>query len=147
MRHLSLTAMVIVLVLCGSAFAQQRLIRHSDQNDSCRRFKIRILIPADVDHELPVKEFAGGVDPKMVWNPCAKETQIAIAPTIPPLKNDGFKSAQDRPSFGQSSSLCRWKCLGERLFPRLGTADKHPEPGAVWFAPPRFSLPQVWHRP
>ena len=89
MRHLSLSAVGLVLVLCGGAFAQQRLVRHNDQNDSCRRFKMRILIPADVDHELPVKQFAGGVDSKMVWNPCEKETtQIAIAPTIPPLKND-----------------------------------------------------------
>jgi hypothetical protein len=122
MRHPSLSAMGLVLVLCGNAFAQQRLVRHNDQNDSCRRFKMRILIPANVDHELPVKRFAGGVDSKMVWNPCAKETQIAIAPEVPPVRTD-------------------------RLFPVLGTAHKHPEPGASWFAPPRFIWPRVWRRP
>ena len=122
MRHLSLSVMALVLVLCGNAFAQQRLVLHNDQDDSCGRFKMRILIPGDVDHELPVKPFAGGVDSKMVWNPCAKETQIAVVPEIPPVRND-------------------------KLFPLLGTADKHPEPGAVWFAPPRFTLPQVWRRP
>jgi hypothetical protein len=147
MRHLSLSAMALVLVLCGNAFAQQRLVRHKDQNDSCRRFKIRILVPADVDHELPVKAFAAGVDPKMVWNPCAKETQMAMTPTIPPLENVGFKPAQDRVSFGPSSYLCRWKCLGDNLFPLQGTNDKQREPDLFVLTPPRFTLPRVWRRP
>jgi hypothetical protein len=122
MRHLSLSVMGLTLVLCASAFAQQRLIPHNDQNDSCGRFKMRILIPADVDHELPVKPFAGGVDSKMVRNPCAQETQIAIAPIIPPLKNDN-------------------------LFPLRGTVDRQREPDVFVLAPPRFTLPRVWRRP
>jgi hypothetical protein len=85
---------------------------------------MRILLPADADHELPVKPFAGGVDSKMVWNPCAKETQIAIAPEIPPVRNDRLMT-------GPWPTPC---------FPVLGTADKHPEPGAAWFAPPSFHL-------
>lgn len=120
MRHLSLSAVALVLAVCGNAFAQQRLVQHNDQNDSCRRFKIRILIPADVDHELPVKQFAGGVDSKMVLNPCAKEPQIALAPTIRPLKNDD-------------------------LFLVPGAANKQ---GDVFvLTPPRFTLPRVWRRP
>jgi len=131
MWHLSLSVMALVLVLCGNALAQQKLVRHKDQNDSCGRFKMRILIPAHADHELPVKPFAGGVDSKMVWNPCAKETQIAIAPEIPPVRNDRLMT-------GPWPTPC---------FPVLGTADKHPEPGAAWFAPPRFTLSRVWRRP
>jgi len=123
MRHLSLSAVALVLALCSNAFAQQRLVRHNNQNDSCRRFKMRILIPADVDHELPVKQFAGGVDSKMVWNPCEKETtQIAIAPTIPPLKND-------------------------TLFAVPAAVNKQREPDVYVLAPPRFTLPRVWRRP
>ncbi len=123
MRHLSLAAVTLVLALGGNVFAQQKLVRHNDQNDSCRRFKIRILIPADVDHELPVKQFAGGVDSKMVWNPCVKEPQIAMAPATRPLKNDN-------------------------LFPLTGELIKKPgEPDVYVLAPPRFTLPRVWRRP
>ena len=102
MRHLSLSVMALVLVLCGNAFAQQRLVRHNDQYDSCGRFKMRILIPADVDHELPVKPFAGGVDPKMVRNPCAQ-----------------------RNSNRHCADRCPRASENDRLFPLLGTADKH----------------------
>ena len=42
MRHFSLSAVSLALALCGNAFAQQRLVRHNDQNDSCRRFKMLI---------------------------------------------------------------------------------------------------------
>jgi hypothetical protein len=34
MWHLSLSVMALVLVLCGNALAQQKLVRHKDQNDS-----------------------------------------------------------------------------------------------------------------
>lgn len=123
MRQLSLSAVVLVLALCGNAFAQQKLLLHDDQNDSCRRFKIRILIPADVDHELPAKPFAGGVDSKMVLNPCVKEPQIAMTPAIRPLKNDN-------------------------LFPPPGELiKKQGEPDVYVLAPPQFTLPRVWRRP
>ena len=120
MRHLSLSAVVLVLALGGNAFAQQKLVQHNDQDDPCRRFKIRILIPADVDRELPVKPFAGGVDSKMVWNPCVKEPQIAMAPAIRPLKNDN-------------------------LFAPPGAVVKQGD--AFVLTPPRFTLPRVWRRP
>jgi len=122
MRHLSLSAVALVLALCGNAFAQQKLVQHNDQNDPCGRFKIRILIPAEIDRELPVKPFRGGVDSKMVWNPCVKEPQIAIAPTIPLFKN-------------------------YNLFPQLGAVEKRREPDVFVLTPPRFTLPRVWQKP
>ena len=125
MRHFSLFTVALVLVFDASAFAQQRLVRHDDQNDPCRRFKMQILIPANgVDHELPVKRFAGGIDSRMVWNPCAAEPQqIAFAPLIPKL----------RP---------------KALFLQLGTADKQRDPVTFLLAPPRFRFPtRVWRQP
>src|SRR2546425_8828286 len=89
MRHLSSVAIAFVLASSGSVLAQQQLlIQHNDGNDPCARFKMRILIPADVaDHKLPLKEFTGGIDSKMVWNPCAKEgLQLAFGP--PPATKD-----------------------------------------------------------
>lgn len=122
MRHLSLSAVALVLAWCGTPSAQQKLVRHNDQNDPCGRFKILIIIPADVDHQLPVKPFAGGVDPKMVLNPCVNESQIAMAPTIRPFKNDN-------------------------LFPPPGAVIKQREPDVFVLAPPQFTLPRVWRRP
>jgi len=92
MRHFSSFAIAFVLVSSGSALSQQRLlIQHNDASDPCRRFKMRILIPADVaDHQLPAKEFAGGIDSKMVWNPgTMAEVQLAFEPSVsfPPTKN------------------------------------------------------------
>ena len=92
MRHFSSFAVAFVLASCGSVLSQQRLlVQHNDVNDPCGRFKMRILIPADVvDHKLPAKEFAGGIDSKMVWNPCAKtEVQLAFVPPVsfPATKN------------------------------------------------------------
>jgi hypothetical protein len=122
MRHLSLSAVALVLALCVNALAQQRLVQHNDQNDPCGRFKIRILIPADVDREFVVKPFAGGVDSKMVWNPCVKEPQIAIAPAIRPLKNDNF-------------------------FNPPGAVVKQGETDVYVLTPPRFTFPRVWRKP
>ena len=89
MRHFSSLVIAFVLASSGSVLAQQRLlIQHNDANDPCARFKMRILIPADVaDHKLPLKEFTEGIDSKMVWNPCPKERlQLAFGP--PPTTKD-----------------------------------------------------------
>jgi hypothetical protein len=120
MRHLFLSAVALVLALCGNAFAQQKLIQHNDQSDPCRRFKIRILIPADVDREMPAKPFAGGIDSRMVSNPCVNEPQIAIAPAIRLLKKDN-------------------------LLPPPAAAYKQDHVFVV--VPPRFISPFVWRRP
>ena len=130
MRHFSLWAVSLVLALCGNAFAQLRLVQHNDQNDSCHRFKMVILTPADaVDHELPGKRFAGGVDSKMVWNPCATDNpQITFAPLVRPHRNDS-------------------------LFPRLPwsfqrpAADNQMGTGGFVLAPLSFAFPRVWRRP
>ena len=81
MRLFSLSATALMLVLCGSVLAQQPfLVQHNDKDDPCRRFKMRIVIPANVDdHLLPAKRFTGGIDAGMVWNPCTNgEPQIAM---------------------------------------------------------------------
>ncbi len=86
MRHFSSLVIAFVLASSGSVLTQQQLlIQHNDANDPCARFKMRILIPADVaDHKLPVKEFTEGIDSKMVWNPCGKERlQLAFGPRLP----------------------------------------------------------------
>ena len=131
MRYFSLSAIVLLLALCGSVLAQQRLVLHDDRDDPCRRFKIRILIPDDVvDRELPVKRFAGGIDSKMVWNPCAQAAlQIASV-----FSNPGAARK-------------------ELLFPQLpfsfksGTAERRPKSEEFLLAPPRFTFPRIWRQP
>ena len=81
MRLFSLSATALALALCGNITAQQvLLVQHDDKNDPCGRFKMRILIPANVDDGiLPAKKFAGGIDPGMVWDPCTNGApQIAM---------------------------------------------------------------------
>ena len=81
MRLFSLPATALVLAFCGSALAQQGLmVLHDDKNDPCGRFKMRILVPANVDDQiLPAKKFTGGIDAGMVWNPCTNGgPQIAM---------------------------------------------------------------------
>jgi hypothetical protein len=124
MRHFSLCTVAFVLVFAGTAFAQSTLVRHDDQNDPCRRFKMRILVPANgVDHELPLKRFAGGIDSGMVWDPCAAgPQQIAVVPLIQEFKSNP-------------------------LFPQPETPDKQRAPAAFLLAPPRFRFPRIWRRP
>jgi hypothetical protein len=81
MRSFSLSAVALVLTVCGSVLAQQPLlVQHNDKDDPCARFKMRILIPSNVDDQiLPAKKFSGGIDAGMVWNPCANgESNIAM---------------------------------------------------------------------
>lgn len=80
MRLISLPAIALVLAFCGSVAPQPgRLVQHNTKDDPCGRFKMRIVVPANVDDQiLPVKSFSGGVDAGMVWNPCTNgEPQIA----------------------------------------------------------------------
>ena len=124
MRDFSLFTVAFVLVFGGTAFTQARLVRHDDQNDPCRRYKMRILIPANgVDHELPLKRFEGGVDSRMVWDPCAAgPQQIASAPVIQGLKP-------------------------RTLLLQPETSAKQRQPAAFLLPPPRFRFPLIWQRP
>jgi hypothetical protein len=129
MQHPSLSVIALVLALSANVSAQQRLVRHNDQDDPCRRFKMRILIPADVvDRELPIKRFAGGIDSKMVWNPCPRPLpQIAFAPFISPDRNDIL--------FPKSTFSFR-----------SGPAERPRKPEDL-LAPPRFTFRRIWRRP
>ena len=131
MRYFSLSAIVLLLALCGSVLAQQRLVLHDDRDDPCRRFKMLILIPDDVvDGELPVKRFAGGIDSQMVWNPC-DQAALQIASVF---SNPGA----DRKDL---------------LFPQLpfsfqrGTNERHPKSEGFLLASPRFTFPRIWRQP
>jgi hypothetical protein len=131
MRHFSFSAIALLLALYGTVSAQQRLVRHNDQDDPCRRFKMRILIPVDVvDHKLPGKRFARGFDSGMVWDPCPKVgPQIAFVPSIPGAARKDV------------------------VFPRLpfsfqrGTAERQSKPEGFLLAPPRFTFPLKWQQP
>ena len=130
MQRTSLSVIAIVLALSGNVLGQQRLVAHNDQDDPCRRFKLRILIPADaVDRALPAQRFADGIDSKMVWNPCPTvQPQVALAPSVSP---DRIDILFPRPRFSFQS----------------GSAEQSRKPEAFGLAPPRFTFPQIWRRP
>jgi len=81
-RYLSLTILFLVLSCTGTVAAQDFLDEYKDENNPCDRFKMRILMPFNnADHTLPIKKTAGGIDHKMIWNPCLQsEPQFAYVP-------------------------------------------------------------------
>ena len=86
MRRLWLYAIVIASALYGTAAAQgTALVEYDDRDDPCRRFKMRVLVPADLPADSPrVKKPAADVDPGMVRDPCRQdEPQLASAPPAP----------------------------------------------------------------
>ena len=94
MGRLWLHAIVITSALCGAAAAQgTALVEYDDRDDPCRRFKMRVLVPADLPAEnLRVKKPAADIDPKMVRDPCRQdEPQLASAPPAPrPYEQGGL---------------------------------------------------------
>ena len=94
MRLFSLSAIVLVLALGHSVLCQQRLVVHNDRDDACGRFKIRILTPPDVDERiLPAKSFAGGIDSRMVWDPCREDRPQIVFGHLAPgpgMKDSGM---------------------------------------------------------
>lgn len=88
MRRLLLLAAVLTLSVCSTTAAQQStLTERDDRDDPCRRFKMRILEPADgVDYKMrgPALTAEPTLDPKMVLNPCPRaEAPLALAPNTP----------------------------------------------------------------
>ena len=132
MRHASLSAIALLLALGGSVLAQQRLVLHNDRDDPCSRFKMRILIPDDaVDRQLPVKRFAGGIDSKMVWDPCTQAApQIAFVFSNPgPDRKDILIPPQPFSFQGR-------------------TGESWPqEPGEFLLAPPRSAFQPIRRQP
>ena len=106
MRHSWLHATALTLSLCACAAAQQGLlVRQDDSGDPCRRFKMRVLMPAEPADQRPrPKGTAEGLDQKMVWNPCrADEPQLVLVQ--PAGGNDFFAPPrlmlEAAPAFGE----------------------------------------------
>ena len=85
MRLTPLCALTLALSLCGTAAAQVgTLVRHGTANDPCEKFKMRVLMPADVGTKPRPERPVGSPDPGIVWNPCREDViQIAVVPVSP----------------------------------------------------------------
>jgi len=84
MRLTPLCAIALALSLCGTAAAQVgTLVKHDTANDSCKKFKMRVLMPADVGTKPRSESPVGSLDPGIVWNPCRGDViQITAVPII-----------------------------------------------------------------
>jgi hypothetical protein len=84
MRLTRLCAITLALSLCGTAAAQVgTLVRHDTANDSCKKFKMRVLMPADVGTKPRPESPVGSPDPGIVWNPCREDViQFASVPIL-----------------------------------------------------------------
>ncbi|MBV8858166.1 MAG: hypothetical protein JOZ02_14645 [Acidobacteria bacterium] len=111
MRLTSLCAITLALSLCGTAAAQVgTLVVHDTANDPCQKFKMRVLMPADVGTTPRSESPVGSPDPGIVWNPCREDAiQLAAAPilvtpgqgTLPALPS--FKQQPPAPRIEQSN--------------------------------------------
>ena len=84
MRLTPLCAITLALSLCGTAAAQVGTsVKHDAANDPCKKFKMRVLMPADVGTKPRSETPAGSPDPGIVWNPCREDViQFAAVPII-----------------------------------------------------------------
>ena len=84
MRLTPLCAITLALLLCGTAAAQVgTLVRHDTSKDPCGKFKMRVLMPADVSPRSRSESPVGAPDPGIVWNPCREDViQIAAGPVL-----------------------------------------------------------------
>jgi hypothetical protein len=84
MRLTRLCAITLALSLCGTAGAQVgTLVKHDTAKDPCKRFKMRVLMPADVSSKPPLESPVGAPDPGIVWNPCRGDViQLAVVPVF-----------------------------------------------------------------
>jgi hypothetical protein len=86
MRMYLVSFLFVLLVGCSTAFAQQpAFVAQDDRNEPCRRFKMRVLIPANNPSlDLTQRKPSESIDPKMVWNPCGlSDLQIVSVPSKP----------------------------------------------------------------
>src|SRR5215207_5718411 len=85
MRPTRLCVITLALSLCGTAVAQVgTLVKHDTAKDPCKRFKMRVLMPADVSSKSLLESPVGAPDPGIVWNPCRGDViQFAVVPVIP----------------------------------------------------------------
>jgi hypothetical protein len=85
MRLTPLCTVTLALSLCGTAAAQVgTLVKHDTANDPCKRFKMRVLMPADVATKPRSESPVGAPDPGIVWNPCREDViQFAVVPFSP----------------------------------------------------------------
>jgi len=59
------------------------LVVHDTAHDPCKKFKMRVLVPADVGTKPRPESPAGSPDPGIVWNPCRGDViQFAAVPII-----------------------------------------------------------------
>jgi hypothetical protein len=84
MRLTLLFAITLALSLCCTAAAQVgTLVKHDTSNDPCKKFKMRVLMPADVGTKPRLESPVVSPDPRMVWNPCREDIiQFASVPII-----------------------------------------------------------------
>jgi hypothetical protein len=84
MRLTSLCAITLALSLCGTAVAQVgTLVKHDTANDPCKKFKMRVLMPADVSPKSRSESPVGSTDSGIIWNPCREDViQLAAVPII-----------------------------------------------------------------
>ena len=90
MRQFSSYAICFVLFLGGTVSAQQALVEHKEKDDPCARFKMRILVPGDVDLKLRNQKLKDGIDYRMVLNPCPQpNSQFAFVLVEPAPERQG----------------------------------------------------------
>jgi hypothetical protein len=84
MRLTPLRAITLALSLCGTAAAQVgTLVKHDTANDPCKKFRMRVLMPADAGTKQRSESPVGPPDPGIVWNPCRGDMiQIAATPVL-----------------------------------------------------------------
>jgi hypothetical protein len=81
MRLTPLCAITLALSLCGAAAAQVgTLVKHDTANDPCKKFKMRVLMPAAASPKTRSESPVGSPDPGIAWNPCRGDV-IQIAGT------------------------------------------------------------------
>ena len=123
MRQFSLYAICLVLSLCGIVPGQKALVEYQEKDDPCALFKMRILVPGNVDFKLHAQKPRDGIDYRMVWNPCPQpESQFAFALVEPAPKRLGDFLAPRSPGFQFPTASSGEKKQAEFPFPQ------HPSP-------------------